>query len=442
MANTFSELGLSKDVLRALKDIGFETPTPIQEQTIPLALEGKDIVGAAQTGTGKTAAFMLPIMSKVQAQQKAQYKQWKRNQSNENNSKKNKKYNKPKGPFVLIITPTRELAMQIDEVAKKVGKFTKLTTYTVVGGKKYGTQINTIKAGIDILVATPGRLIDLMDKKAIKFNKVQYLVLDEADRMLDMGFWPSVRKIVEAVPKERQTMLFSATLSRDIMNQAHTLLNEPVFIEVAHKGETAGIIDQFVMPVAQNQKEDLLQALLEQKGGTRILVFTRTKRRADICAKKLKHAKIKANSIHSDKSQSQRTRILEDFKNSKIDVLIATDVLARGIDVTEINYVVNFDVPLNPEDYVHRIGRTGRAGEHGAAYTFMGVDELTAFREIEYFTKQVIPVYNIEDFDYSSDRIVPRPDRSAERGKTATGQRRLGFNSGRRRGSYSRGRRR
>ncbi len=447
MSKNFADLGLSKSILEAVKSMGYEIPTPIQEQTIPMVLDHKDVVGAAQTGTGKTAAFMLPIMDLLERDLDERYAEWKQVQKEKDQAyreahpdqkkrRRRGKYKKPRGPFALIVTPTRELAQQIDDVAKEVEPFSKVHPFTVVGGQKYGPQIDGIKKGVDVLVATPGRLIDLMEQNAVELDNVKYLVLDEADRMLDMGFWPSVRKIVAAVPEERHTLLFSATLSRDIMNQTHSLLKDPEFVEIAKNGETSDQVDQFIMPVAQSQKSDLLQALLEEKGGTRILVFTRTKRRADACAKRLKKANIKAESIHADKTQAQRTRALDNFKNSKIDVLIATDVLARGIDVSDVNYVVNYDVPMNPEDYVHRIGRTGRAGEHGSAYTFVGVDEITAMREIEYFTKHVIDVHDVKGFEYQDSRVVPRPDRSAEKGKTAAGKRKLAYNGSRRRRSY------
>ena len=497
MKKTFNHLGLSPEVLAAVDSMGFTTPTPIQDQTIPIVLAERDVVGAAQTGTGKTAAFVLPIMDMLQrelAADRARFDEEQARRQAEREAveaeqaatapeaadvaaeavaaepeavataeaaaaaeaepeadpehapakkkrrkrKKKHQHKRPKGPFALVITPTRELAQQIDDVASVVGGFTDQRVMTVVGGKKYGPQVEGIAKGIDMLVATPGRLIDLMEQRAVDLSKVRFLVLDEADRMLDMGFWPSVRKIVAAVPKERQTLLFSATLSKDILNQVHNLLREPEFVEVARKGETADTVQQFVMPVSQMQKSDLLQQLLEQKGGTRILIFTRTKRRADACARRLKKAGLHADSIHSDKTQSQRQRILDDFKAGKLDILVATDVLSRGIDVTEIDYVVNYDVPLDPEDYVHRIGRTGRAGLGGEAYTFVAVDEITAFREIEYFTKKIIDVYDLEGFEYTDDRIVPRADRSAERGKSATGKRRMAFSGSRRRGSYPR----
>lgn len=449
MSDTFQELGLSKDILDAVSAMGYEVPTPIQSQTIPLVLEHKDVVGAAQTGTGKTAAFMLPVMDMMQNDYVQARNEWKEAQKKKEEellaenpdykpSSKRKRFKRQKGPFALVVTPTRELAQQIDEVAKQIEKFTQLRSLTVVGGEKYGPQIDGIRKGIDILVATPGRLIDLMNQNAVNLGKVSYLVLDEADRMLDMGFWPSVRKIVAAVPEDRQTLMFSATLSRDIMNQTHSLLKDPEFVEVSHKGETSSQVDQYIMPVSQSQKPELLQALIEEQGGSRILVFTRTKRRADECADRLKRANFKAESIHADKSQTQRTHALEDFKNSKIEVLIATDVLSRGIDVDDVDYVVNFDVPLNPEDYVHRIGRTGRAGEHGMAFTFVGVDEISSLREIEYFTKHIIEVHDVEGFEYSENRVIPRPDRSAERGKTSTGKRKYAFNGSKTRRSYPR----
>ena len=495
MEKKFDELGLSADVLAAVEEMGYTTPTPIQDQTIPLVLGRKDVVGAAQTGTGKTAAFVLPIMDLLQQESKEHYQAWKERQAEleardaaraeaaraeaeakaaaeaeaaaeaadegepadgeaadadvpadlprkkRRRRKRKKAYKRPKGPFALVVTPTRELAQQIDDVATQVGGHTKLRVLTVVGGMKYGPQIEGIERGIDILVATPGRLIDLMNQNAVDLSKVEFLVLDEADRMLDMGFWPSVRKIVAAVPAERQTLLFSATLSKDIMSQTNMLLKDPEFVEIARKGETADTVEQYLMPVGQMQKSALLNALIEQKGGTRILVFTRTKSRADACARRLKKAGIKADSIHSDKAQNKRQRILDDFKNSKIDVLIATDVLSRGIDISEVNYVVNYDVPLDPEDYVHRIGRTGRAGEDGVAYTFMAIDEVGPLREIEYFTHKLIDTYDLEGFEYTEDRITPKPDRSTDRGKTSTGKRKMAFSGSRRRSSYPRRRR-
>lgn len=349
------------------------------------------MVAAAQTGTGKTAAFLLPAMDRLQ--------QGKGGRS----------------PRCLIVTPTRELAMQIDDVALTVGKKTGHHVLTVVGGTKYDPQINALKRGVDVLVATPGRLIDLMQRKAVNLRFVEILILDEADRMLDMGFWPSVRKIVAQVPDERQTMLFSATLSSDVMTSVGSLLKEPKFVEIARKGTTAEGIEQYIMPVSRVQKAQLLTAMLKEKGADRIIVFTRTKSRADSCSKRLAKAGFKVQAIHADRSQSQRTHALNDFRAGKLQVLVATDVLARGIDISDVSHVYNYDVPNNPEDYVHRIGRTGRAGEEGYAITFVSPEEVGELREIEYLLKKVIPTFNLEDFDYDSDRIMPSETRSAKK---------------------------
>jgi ATP-dependent RNA helicase RhlE len=388
---TFAELGLSKEVLAAVDELGYESPTPVQEQAIPLILDGRDVAASAQTGTGKTAAFLLPVMTTL------------------GRIKKNQ------NPICLVITPTRELAQQIDRTAYVIGKHTHHRAFTVVGGTKYEPQIKAIRSGTEILVATPGRLLDLLKQNALNLKHIEVLVLDEADRMLDMGFWPSVRKIVARVTHPHQTLMFSATLSSDIMSTAGSLLHDPEFVEIAPKGAAADTIKQYLMPVARSQKADLLCAMLEQKGHERVLVFTGTKVRADACARRLKKAGFKAHAIHADRSQAQREHALEDFKEGKIDVLVATDVLARGIDISDVSHVYNYDVPKNPEDYVHRIGRTGRAGETGLAVTFMGPDEIGDLREIEYFMKQLVPTYDLEDFPYRDDRIVPNAKRSARR---------------------------
>lgn len=391
MTKSFEELGLSEKTLAAVCDMGYTEPTPVQEQAIPLVLEGRDIVAAAQTGTGKTAAFTLPVMDHLGHAGKQQ------------------------GPLCLIVTPTRELAQQIDNVATTIAKQTEHRVLTVVGGVGYEPQKKALKKGIDILVATPGRLLDLFEQKAVSLKNVEVLVLDEADRMLDMGFWPSVRKIVAQVTRRKQTLLFSATISSDVMTSAGSLLHNPEFIEIARKGTTAETIEQFIMPVEHTQKADLLQALLTEKKPERVLVFTRTKHRADSVAKRLGKQGFKTRAIHADRSQAQRERALEDFRKGKTDILVATDVLARGIDISDISQVINYDVPNNPEDYVHRIGRTGRAGESGYAITFVGPDEISDLREIEYLMKKIIPVYDLPDFPYRDGRIVPAPDRVAKK---------------------------
>jgi ATP-dependent RNA helicase RhlE len=391
MTNTFKDLGLSEKTLISIEHMGYQEPTPVQEQAIPFILAGRDVVAAAQTGTGKTAAFMLPILNNLGKSRKGQ------------------------GPLCLVITPTRELAQQIDRVSTTIAKQTAHRTLTVVGGTKYDPQIRALKQGVDVLVATPGRLIDLCERKVVNLKDVEVLVLDEADRMLDMGFMPSVKKIIAQVSRERQTLLFSATLNSDVMTSVSTLLKNPEYIEIARRGATADTIEQLIMPVEHSQKPDLLAEVLKERGGKRVLVFTRTKSRADACAKKLAHQGFRTRSIHADRSQSQREHALEDFRNGKIDVLVATDVLARGIDISDVSQVYNFDVPNNPEDYVHRIGRTGRAGESGYAITFVGPDEISNLREIEYLLKTIIPTYDLPGFPYSDARIVPAPDRSTKK---------------------------
>lgn len=393
MTTYFDELGLSEKVLAAVEDMGYTQPTPVQEQAIPAVLAGKDVCAAAQTGTGKTAAFTLPTMDRLGRAQHGQ------------------------GPLCLIVTPTRELAQQIEEVVATVAEHTGHRALTVVGGVGYDPQVKGLKKGVDILVATPGRLIDLFERKAVKLNSVQTLVIDEADRMLDMGFWPSMRKIIKWTPENRQTLLFSATLDENVMRQVGSILHDPVYVEVARKGTAAETIDQYIMPVDSMQKADLLPAVLKEKGADRVLVFTRTKSRADAIAKRLHKAGYKVAAIHAGKTQAQRNRELESFRNGKVDVLIATDVLARGIDIPDISYVINYDVPQNPEDYVHRIGRTGRAGEEGFSLTFVGPDEISYLREIEYLMKKVIDEYDLPGFDYDDRRIVPSPDRPAVKKK-------------------------
>jgi ATP-dependent RNA helicase RhlE len=399
MIKSFNVLGLSENILLAVEKLGYLTATPVQEQTIPLVLEARDVCAAAQTGTGKTAAFTLPVMDLL-SKRKADPVVAKQ---------------KRKGPFVLIITPTRELAQQIDATARIVGSYVDLTVLTVVGGTQYGPQISKLNTGVDILVATPGRLIDLMERNAVSLKDVEFLILDEADRMLDMGFWPSVRKIVAQVPKKRQTLLFSATLDKTIMTQASSFVTDPVFVEIEHRDVTADTVEEYIMPVDRSQKPPLLTALAEQMGRARIIVFTRTKHGADNCMKRLVKAGFYAGAIHADRSQSQRERALKDFREGQLDILVATDVIARGIDIDQVDYVINYDVPATPEDYVHRVGRTGRAGQTGVAITFVGPDEISTLRDIEFFKKQIIETFDLEGFTYVDSRIIPSPERSAER---------------------------
>ncbi len=378
MTTSFQDLGLTETTLPAIEELGYTAPTPVQEQAIPLALAGRDVVAAAKTGTGKTAAFALPIIERVG------------------------RAKRPGAPKALIVTPTRELAQQIDEAFVSLAKISKHRLLTVVGGVPYKGQIGKLERGIDILVATPGRLFDLMERRDIRLDDVEVLVLDEADRMLDMGFWPTMKKIVAATPSSRQTLLFSATIDRAVMRSVSSILNDPAFVEIAHRGETADTIDQFIMPITQTGKPALLRALLEEKGARRVIIFTRTKSRADICTRQLREAGYKAESIHSDKTQAKRQQALDRFTSGKIEVLVATDVLARGIDISQVERVINYDIPESPEDYVHRIGRTGRAGESGFAISFVTPDDKAALRDIEKLIGSQIPHLKIDSYDNSA----------------------------------------
>ena len=317
-------------------------------------------------------------------------------------------------PRALIITPTRELATQIDAVAKSVCASTGQQAVIVTGGARYKHQITALQNGCDVLVATPGRLIDLLDKKHTSLENIQILVLDEADRMLDMGFWPSVHRIMEQLPKAHQTLLFSATLPASITSTIDALLKDPERIEIARTGQTAATIEQYLCSVTQGQKPQLLKALIDSfdPAPERVLVFCRTKSRVDSIYKNLKAAGLKVDVMHADRPQKARARALERFRSGAIQVLVATDVMSRGIDIQGIDAVINFDVPLDPEDYVHRVGRTGRAGAAGQAYTFMGPDEVTPLREIEYFTKALIPTWDLPGFSYDEGRIMLQDSRS------------------------------
>lgn len=411
MTTTFKMLNLTKPCLEAVADLGFSEPTPIQEQAIPFGLKNEDILAAAQTGTGKTLAYLLPIFDQMVSF-------W--------GSKRPKKN---RGPYVLILSPTRELAQQIAQCAQTIAKVTNFRVATVIGGKKYSSQINKLKQGCDILIATPGRLIDLLDQHALTLNAVHYLVLDEVDRMLDMGFWPPVYSIVKKTPVKRQTFFFSATLTPVVLEKARLLQKNPQRIEISHCGDTADTVEEYVMPVMTAQKQSLLVALLEEKKPSRAIVFTHTKQEADTCAHLLQKTGLKADSIHSDKTQAKRDRALKYFKNGNLEVLVATDVLARGIDVSDVEMVVNLSVPDNPEDYVHRIGRTGRAGVSGEAYTMLAPEQLLELREIEYFTESLLSTFDLEGFEYASGRLIPDPKRPTKKGMRPKGRggRRLSF---------------
>ena len=395
MTTTFAELGLNEQILAGVESLGFTAPTPVQAQAIPVVLEGHDIVASAQTGTGKTAAFALPTLQLVAGE-------------------------KGKGPHALVVTPTRELAAQIEKVVSVVCEKTGQRAVIVMGGAKFDRQIRDLERGCDLLVATPGRLIDLMEHKHVSLAQVKVLVLDEADRMLDMGFWPSVRRIMHALPKVHQTLLFSATIPPSIKSTIDALLTDPVTVEISRVGETADTVEEHLCPVTQGQKTELLRALLDTGGAAgekpeRVLVFCRTKHRVDDVSKTLKNAGVKVDVMHADRPQQARARALERFRDGKVQVLVATDVMSRGIDVSGIDAVVNFDVPMDPEDYVHRIGRTGRAGAAGHAYTFVAPDEISPLREIEYFTKKLVPVWDLPGFSYDAGRIIPQAGRATKR---------------------------
>lgn len=426
MEITFAELGLNEQILAGVATLGFNAPTPVQAAAIPAVLAGKDVVASAQTGTGKTAAFMLPTLQRIAVEkpggaEKPEAKEpnasAKPNVAAGRGAKRNAKRGDTKRnayPRALIITPTRELAAQIDDVAKSVCASTGQQAVIVTGGARYKHQITALQKGCDVLVATPGRLIDLLDKKHTSLENIQVLVLDEADRMLDMGFWPSVRRIMEQLPKAHQTLLFSATLPASITSTIDALLKDPERIEIARTGQTAATIEQHLCSVTQGQKPQLLKALIDSfdPAPERVLVFCRTKSRVDSIYKNLKAAGLKVDVMHADRPQKARARALERFRSGAIQVLVATDVMSRGIDIQGIDAVINFDVPLDPEDYVHRIGRTGRAGAAGQAFTFMGPDEVTPLREIEYFTKALIPSWDLSGFSYDTGRIMLQDSRS------------------------------
>jgi ATP-dependent RNA helicase RhlE len=391
MTQTFESLGLSERTIAALKHLGYEQPTPVQIQAIPLVLEGRDIIAAAKTGTGKTAAFSLPAMDTLGHIQRGQ------------------------GPLMLVVTPTRELALQIAAVCETIARATHHRIACVVGGVSYDPQINHLKRGVDILIATPGRLIDLIDRDAARLDHVGVFVLDEADRMLDMGFWPSVKKIAAKLPAKRQTLLFSATIDRSVTDSVGILLHDPAFVEIAHKGETADTVDQYIIHTTTLLKPELLKALAQEKGAQRVIVFARTRSRVDSCTRRLKKAGFSVEALHSDRSQAQRKRALDNFDSGKTDILVATDVLARGIDVSEVSYVVNYDLPNQAEDYIHRIGRTGRAGESGFSVSFVSPEQLDWLHDIEKLIKRKIPEMALDAFDEAeaAERVAARAGQQA-----------------------------
>ena len=400
-AVAFSGLGLSEPVLAAVDALGYTEPTPVQAHAIPYVLEGRDLLAAAQTGTGKTAAFVLPAMSRLTHVARHH------------------------GPAMLVVTPTRELAQQIADVCTTVEAYTHHRSVTIVGGVGYEPQKQALRRGCDILVATPGRLVDLIEQGEAHLDEVEVLVLDEADRMLDMGFLPQMRKIVSETPSTRQTLLFSATLDEAAIGGIRDLVHDPATVEIAHKGTVAETIDQYVLPVSLDEKNGLLTKVLKSEGTDRVIVFTRTKHRADACCRRLRRAGIACAPIHGDRSQNQRERALRDFRDGKVDILVATDVLARGIDVSDVRYVVNFDVPEDPEDYIHRIGRTGRAGETGWALTFVTVNDAEDLFDIERLMGQVVPPYEAKvELELGEELPELDPNRTADAPARGAGKKR------------------
>ena len=385
----FEELNLAPAIVQAVREHGYETPTPIQAEAIPAVLAGRDLLGGAQTGTGKTAAFILPMLHRLQAGERSK--------------------NRFGGVAIraLVLTPTRELAAQVEESARVYGKHLSLTSTVVFGGVGMNPQINAMKRGVDILVATPGRLLDLQQQGFLDLAGVQMLVLDEADRMLDMGFIHDVKKILALVPKEKQSLLFSATFSDEIRDLANNLLKDPLSIQVTPRNTTVQRITQVIHPVGRGKKKALLVHIINQHNWSQVLVFTRTKFGANNVAEFLTKNGIQAMALHGNKSQGARTLALADFKSGEIRALVATDIAARGIDIDELPHVVNYEIPNVCEDYVHRIGRTGRAGKSGEAVNLVSLDEEGFMMDIERFTKQQIPVQIFQEF-------MPEPGERAE----------------------------
>ena len=373
----FRSLGLNEAILKAVQETGYTEPTPIQSAAIPLVLARRDLIGIAQTGTGKTAAFTLPILSLLAA-------------------------SPSKGIRTLVIAPTRELVVQIEENIRAYAKHLPLTMATIYGGVSEKPQIRALEQGVDLVIATPGRLLDIIRGREKAFSGIEFLVLDEADRMLDMGFVPAIRQIVKLLPRKRQTLFFSATLSREIEKLTGEFLHEPETVEIGRRSNPAETVSQSVYEISSNLKPALLLHLLQHDHLSMLLVFTRTKHGADRIAKRISGAGITTATIHSNRSQNQRLRALNDFKDGKIRVLVATDIAARGIDVDGISHVINFDFPPNHEDYVHRIGRTGRAKSVGDAISFVMRDDEDALRALERFTRRGIPRLKAEGFDYNA----------------------------------------
>ena len=373
---TFAVLGLTREVLEAVQEAGYTEPTPIQRQAIPLVLKGRDVIGLAQTGTGKTAAFTLPIIERLAGG--------------------------PRRTRVLILTPTRELCVQVEESFRKYAKYAPVAVVSVYGGVPLDPQEKALRRGVDVVVATPGRLIDHIERQNVAFDDLEVLVLDEADRMLDMGFAPQINRIVSDVPPYRQTLLFSATMPPEVEALARKYLRKPTVVQVGRRSAAASTVKHYVYPVPRDRKSALLADLLKREAMDSVLVFTRTKHGADRVVRHLEREGIHAAAMHADKTQPQRTRALEDFRSGRVRVLVATDIAQRGLDISGITHVINYDVPQQAEDYVHRIGRTGRAANEGDAFTFMAPDEIAMVRTIERVIGQEIPRISVPGFDFGT----------------------------------------
>ena len=413
---SFTSLGLSAPILDALVEQGYETPTPIQVQAIPAILQGKDVMGAAQTGTGKTAGFTLPILERLSKGRPAQANQAR----------------------ALVLTPTRELAAQVADSVSIYARYLPLRSAAVFGGVKINPQMIKLRKGVDVLVATPGRLLDLYNQNAVRFKHLEVLVLDEADRMLDMGFIHDIRKILNLLPKYRQNLMFSATFSKQIRDLAKGLVNDPVEISVSPRNTAVESVDQWIYPVDKKQKAALLTQLILDNRWQRVLVFSRTKHGANKLTRQLESAGINAVAIHGNKSQSARTKALAEFKSGKIHILVATDIAARGLDIDQLPQVVNFDLPNVPEDYIHRIGRTGRAGATGQAISLVSADEFIQLSDIERLLRQLLTRKLIDGFEpvheLPESKLSNRPIRAKKSKKPKPGHR-----DGQRSGDNARG---
>ena len=387
---SFTNFSLRPELLKAIEALNFNEPTPIQTQAIPHALSGRDVLASAQTGTGKTLAFVLPMLQRM--------------------------LNNPiPGVTGLVLLPTRELAAQVASVVKEVGRFANIRSVLLVGGESFHSQLQGLKSGASLVIATPGRLIDHLERRTISLSRVHTLVLDEADRMLDMGFAPALHRILTFVPKERQTMLFSATLAAEIGRLSHLALKDPVTVAIAAKGATADTVTQMLYPVMRNQKSDLLLGILRNTSMNSVLIFCRTKRGTDRLARFLHAEDLSVAPMHADLTQAQRNHTLTGFKAGKFQILVATDIAARGLDVKKLSHVINFDVPEKTEDYVHRIGRTGRHFEVGDAYTLVSPDEERYVAAIERFIGRKIPRVQLPDFPYERLPPPPKPKTMMER---------------------------